>query len=218
MKPMTDKFTLDVELNITLAKRKIVDLIWRAARLEGIAMTYPQTEQIYNGMAVQGFSVDEIVTVNNLKHAWQFVFANLQHPTNFAFICEVNKIVGAGLIHCAGTIRKIPVSVGGTSWTPDMPLQSQISEQLTDAEAIKSTTDRAITRMLYLMRKQIFIDGNKRTAMLTANHTLIAHGAGILSIPVEKVETFSRLLIAYYETGDMSDVKQFIYDECITAS
>jgi hypothetical protein len=215
---MENKFALDKELSITLAKRKVVDLIWRGVRLEGIAMTYPETEQIVNGMAVQGFTVDEIVTVNNLKHAWQFIFANLEHPTNFALICEVNKTVGANLIHGAGTIRKIPVPVGGTAWVPDMPLESQIREQLDEISRLGSATDIALTRALYLMRKQVFIDGNKRTALLSANHTLIAHGAGVLSIPVDQLAIFSGLLLNYYETGEMTNVKMFLYDTCLSSN
>ena len=35
--------------NITYAKRCIVDLMWKEARLEGIAVTFPQTNEIYEG-------------------------------------------------------------------------------------------------------------------------------------------------------------------------
>lgn len=48
------KYHMTREENIFVAKRNIVDYIWKSARLEGLAVTYPDTEAIYNGMSVQG--------------------------------------------------------------------------------------------------------------------------------------------------------------------
>ncbi len=53
--------------------------------------------------------------------------------------------------------------------------------------------------MLYLMRKQIFLDGNKRTAMLIANHIMIRNGRGVVTIPLRKQEEFKSKLINFYE-------------------
>lgn len=40
------KFHMTVEQNIFVAKRNIVDYIWKSARLEGINVTFPQTYAI----------------------------------------------------------------------------------------------------------------------------------------------------------------------------
>ena len=69
--------------------------------------------------------------------------------------------------------------------------------------------------MLYLMRKQIFLDGNKRTAMLIANKIMIENGCGIISIPINKQPEFYKLLIKYYETNNNEEIKKYIYDYCI---
>ena len=42
-----------------------------------------------------------------------------------------------------------------------------------------SVTERAITIMLYIMRSQMFFDGNKRTAQLAANQIMIQGGADV---------------------------------------
>ena len=78
-----------------------------------------------------------------------------------------------------------------------------------------SVTERAITIMLYIMRSQMFFDGNKRTAQLAANQIMIQGGAGVLRIPVECQKEFFAKLIGYYETGDMREVKRFVYDTSI---
>ena len=69
--------------------------------------------------------------------------------------------------------------------------------------------------MCYLMRSQIFSDGNKRTAMLFANKIMIENGKGIISIPVEKDVEFGEKLIKYYETNKIEDLKYWIFENAI---
>lgn len=202
--------------NIFIAKRNIIDYIWKSAKLEGLGVTYPDTEAIFNGMRAPNVKVDEIIAVNNLKHAWQFLMDNLDIPIDYPYICHVNKIIGGdNLIINAGWLRKVPVSIGGTSWKPDLPIEAQIKEELVDILMIEEPTDRAITLMLYLMRKQTFLDGNKRTAMLAGNQIMIANGRGIISIPIEHQSEFTKQLIEYYESGNMDELKDFVFNTSI---
>ena len=76
---MKAKFNMTVEENIFIAKRNIVDYMWKSARLEGISVTYPDTEAIYNGLTVQGVSVKDTVAINNLKHSWSFLLENVDY-------------------------------------------------------------------------------------------------------------------------------------------
>ena len=72
--------------------------------------------------------------------------------------------------------------------------------------------------MLYLSRRQIFNDGNKRVAMLAANHVMIKNGAGVISVPPSKLGEFIKYLTDFYKSNDMTEAKQFIYDNCITGN
>ena len=65
------------------------------------------------------------------------------------------------------------------------------------------------------MRRQMFIDGNKRVAMLFANKIMIKNGKGIISIPIEKIEEFGKELTTYYETNKMENLKNWIYENAI---
>lgn len=213
---MEAKYHMTKEENIFVAKRNIIDYIWKSAKLEGLTVTYPDTEAIYNGMSVQGIKVSDIVTVNNLKHAWQFILDTLDYPTDYPFICKINQYVGGdNLIIWAGYLRNVPVSIGGTTWKPDMPIESQIKEELEEIMRINSPTDRALTLLLYIVRKQMFLDGNERTSMLAGNHVMISHGCGIISIPIEHQRTFTGMLIDFYESNRMDEIKQFLYENCI---
>lgn len=65
------------EENIFLVKRNIVDYIWKSANLEGIGITYPDTQAIYNGMSVAGYTIEDINAINDLKYAWQFLLEHI---------------------------------------------------------------------------------------------------------------------------------------------
>ena len=211
---MQDLYKLTKEQNIFIAKRNIVDYIWKSANLENIAVTYPDTQVIFDGYSVQGYKVEEITAINNLKKAWQFLLNDIDLELNLAYIFQINKIIGEGIFYNPGIIRSTPVNIGGTTWQPPIPFESQIKEEL-DRVSGESNTERAINMMLYLMRKQIFLDGNKRTAMLIANKIMIENGCGIISIPINKQPEFYKLLIKYYETNNKEDIAQYIYDYCI---
>ena len=46
---MNDKYNMTKEQNVFLAKRCIVDSIWKSSHIEGIDVTYPETQRIYDG-------------------------------------------------------------------------------------------------------------------------------------------------------------------------
>ena len=69
--------------------------------------------------------------------------------------------------------------------------------------------------MLYIMRTQVFLDGNKRTATLCANRVLIENGAGMLNIKVEDIAEFKEKLIHFYETNQKDEIKAFLFENAI---
>ena len=212
---MENKYHMTKEQNIFLAKRNIVDSIWKSANLEGICVTYPQTEALLNGGSVEGLTMNEIVTINNLKHAWYFVLEFEEIPNNFNTLREIHKKIGMNLIINCGNLRTTPVSIGGTDWKPNFPIESQIKEELDELLEIQNPTERAITIMLWAMRRQMFLDGNKRTAMLFANKIMIENGCGIIQISVKKQAEFFEKLLMFYEKNDMTELKQWIYENAI---
>ena len=213
-----DKYKMTIEQNIFVAKRNIVDYIWKSAKLEGLSVTYPQTDVIFNGMSAQGVPVNDIIIINNLKHAWDLVLSTTDYETDLRLACQINKLIGGeNLVFNAGYVRLVDVKIGGTTWKPELPDEYKCKEDIEKILSNNSSThtERAIDLTLYLMRGQLFHDGNKRTAMLLANHYMITHGVGIVSIPIEKLEDFKHLLVGFYETGNTKEMKDFIYNECI---
>lgn len=216
---MKNKFNLTREQNVFIAKRNIVDYIWKSANLEGIGVTYPETQAIYDGGIVNGLTVDNIIAINNLKYAWQFILEVEDVKCDYNTLCHIHKLVADKLVleQELGRIRTTPVNIGGTKWKPQFPIESQIKEELDVLlhQEGKTKTEIAIEIMLSVMRRQMFIDGNKRVAMLFANKIMIDNGCGIITIAQELQETFYEKLIKYYESGNMLDLKEWIYENCI---
>ena len=212
---MKDKYNMTKEQNIFLAKRNIVDSIWRSSHIEGIDVTFPETQQIYDGGNIARLRIDEIQTINNLKHAWLYILNSIDEEENLNLLKSINSLVGTNLVDRAGNVRNYEVRIGGTNWIPELPDEEKVSKQLEEFNNIENITEKAITIMCYLMRTQFFTDGNKRTAMLFANKIMIKNGKGIISIPIEKIEEFGRNLTSYYETNNMESLKKWIYDNAI---
>lgn len=72
----------------------------------------------------------------------------------------------------------------------------------------------SIKLCLYCMKAQIFLDGNKCTSVIFANHYLISHGGGFLVIPEKEVPEFKRLLVKYYEGEDIAVITAFMKERC----
>ena len=213
---MKNKYNMTVEENIFVAKRNIVDYIWKSANLEGIAVTYPQTEAIFEGMSIGGMKIKDVNAIVNLKHAWEFVLYNIDYKIDMDYISHVNKLIGeANIIVSPGELRKSEVRMGGTEWIPKIPVLEEIGREINEIHSIENPTDKAVSMMLFLMRTQAYYDGNKRTAMIVANQIMIQNGAGIISVPIENQIEFRELLIDFYETNDMEKIKNFISRECI---
>lgn len=205
-----------VEINIDFARRNLVDSIFKQAMLEGVATTYSDTEEIINGGRVKNMTADDVGKVVNLKHAWEFIMNKnvVMYPSNYAVLCQINALVEEGFSYTAGKIRSVPVTIGGSSYIPPIPFEYQVKQEIEDLNSIKSVIDRSIEALLYIMKKQIFLDGNKRTAVLFANHVLIRNGKGLIVIPAELVNEYKKLLVQFYESNNKKEIKKFIKDNC----
>ena len=213
---MINKFQMSVEDNVEFAKRQIVDSIYKEARVEGINVTFPETQQIYDGFLVNSLSYEDTTKIINLKHAWFFVFDSLEYPFDLRYMRHINAIIETNLIRNAGVVRNISVRISGTDWIPEIPSPEKIDREINRIRQIENPTDRSLELMLSVMRGQYFEDGNKRTAQLVANHEMISNGCGIISVPVGLKAEFSSLLVDYYESDDSKRIKEFLYDSCIS--
>ena len=207
----------DVIVNLDFARANMKSTIYDQAVLEGVATTFPQTEEILENGTVHGMTADDVLKILDLKHAWEFILDKdvIQSDSDYYLLCHIAKLVNEGFFYDGGRIRGVPVTIGGTGYVPPIPIESQVKEHM-DAilRSDKDAIDIAIDLCMYCMRTQIFIDGNKRASVILANHYMIAHGLGLIVIPEDHVPEFKMKLVTFYETADIREISTFLKEKC----
>lgn len=212
---MQNKYNLTLEQNIFLAKRNLVDNVYSNARMEGLNITFPETKTILDGVNVPNLKIDEIQCILNLRDAWRYIINNIEDEFNLDFICKVNEFVARNESLSWGILRNGNVQITGTDYIPSIPDEHSVKCEIDKILKIDNATERAIEYMLFGMRSQLFWDGNKRTSTICANKIMIENGAGIIKVPDNRLQEFTMLLSEFYSSSDNSEIKQFIYDNCI---
>ena len=212
---MLDKYNLTKKENVFLAKKVLVSSIYNSAKLEGINTTYPDTKTILDGANVPSLRLDEINCILNLRDAWNFVLSNIDEAITLDFICKINSFVSRNESLEWGVLRTGKVGINGVDYIPDIPNEAKIIADIKNIMEEKNITRRSLVLMLYLMRTQVFWDGNKRTSMIVANKIMIENGCGVITIKEEYFKEFNSLLTEYYNTNKMESLLEFLYNNCI---
>mgnify|MGYP000655450562 CR=1 FL=1 len=82
------------------------------AVLEGVATSFPQTEEIIENGIVNGVTATDVQKILNLKHAWKFILDRdvISYPTDYSILCHIAKLVNEGFFRDGGRIRGVPVN------------------------------------------------------------------------------------------------------------
>ena len=215
--------SMDQKSNILFAKKHIVENIYSSVKIEGLALTFPETAQIIENKDIKNYYNDEVDFVNDLKHTWQYIFTNINNTVDIQLLKNINRLAGKFTVINAGKIRYIwdePIFVRGEHgevvYTPPVPpKESVIDKELKDRYSIEDKTDAALELYLYIAKAQLFNDGNKRTASLICNMVLIQNGCGIFIVPNDLDLEFKRKLVSYYVNDDAESFKAFLKENCV---
>lgn len=214
---MRDRFCMTQEENIFCAKRILVDSIYKQANLEGIGITFANTQDILNNVNVANLTPTEVSKVCCLRDGWKYLLDRLSAPTDFVFMQELHEIVARFDVgyQYLGKFRIENVLISGTSWRPSLPDPNRMWDEMQEILALPGDTDRAVTLGLWTMRTQPFKDGNKRIGSFLINKILIEKGRGIFNVPVEKDGEFKQMLVDFYESGFDGYMKDWIEVNCL---
>ena len=212
-----DELSADVINNIAFARANMKMNIYDQAVLEGVATSFPQTEEIIENGKVSGMTAADVQKILNLKHAWEFILDRdvVASRSDYYMLSHIARLVNEGFFAEGGRIRGVPVTIGGSSYVPPLPNELEVKGRIREiAEENDEAISVAIKLCLYCMKTQIFLDGNKQASVIFANHYLIAHGGGFLVIPEKEVPQFKQLLVKYYEGEDTSVIATFMKEHC----
>lgn len=212
-----DELSSDVINNIAFARANMKMNVYDQAVLEGVATSFPQTEEIIDNGKIFGVTATDVQKILNLKHAWEFILDRdvIASRSDYYMLSHIARVVNEGFFAEGGRIRGVPVTIGGSSYVPPLPNELDVKEKIREIiEESDEVINTAIKLCLYCMKTQIFLDGNKRASVIFANHYLISHGGGFLVIPEKEVPEFKRLLVKYYEGEDITVIADFMKKYC----
>ena len=212
-----DELSSDVINNIAFARANMKMNIYDQAVLEGVATSFPQTEEIIDNGKISGVTATDVQKILNLKHAWEFILDRdvIASRSDYYMLSHIARVVNEGFFAEGGRIRGVPVTIGGSSYVPPLPNELDVKEKIREIiEESDEVINTAIKLCLYCMKTQIFLDGNKRASVIFANHYLISHGGGFLVIPEKEVPELKRLLVKYYEGEDITVIADFMKKYC----
>ncbi|WP_142958691.1 Fic family protein [Enterococcus faecalis] len=215
-----DKYHLSRKESVYLLKKNIVELVYNAGKFEGLNTTLLQTEEIIKYNRANNVAVDDVLTVVNLKRGFEMLLNDVQEPL-LETSKRINRIVAAEDALFPGEIRTggVEVSTIQGRYVPPMLTEDEVNNQYDEImNQDISETEKSLRLFLFISKNQIFWDGNKRTALLTANKIMFSKGLGLLSIPETIFAKFNELLSMYYNSNQSSNeskILSFMHEECI---
>lgn len=214
-----DKFEMSQEENIFCAKRIVVDSVYMQANLEGISISFAQTQDIFNNINVLELTPIDICRVCCLRDTWLYLLDNTDESLDMTFIEELHKLIARFDMpyYYLGKIRTEEVMISGAgNWRPEITSRDRIQIELKELlNADLSITDKAVRIGLWIMRTQPFKDGNKRVGCFVINKILIQNGRGIFNVPVELDEIFKIKLVKFYITNNYEELSEWIRENCL---
>lgn len=210
-----DKFKLTHEQSLFLAKKKWDENVYCGMRMENRAVTFPQTQTILNGVNVPSVQLDDIQAILNMRDVWRYLLDTTDEPITLDYLCKLNEFIARNEALEWGKLRTGTVYISGTDYAPPIPEKEQVESELAQILSKGTATEQALNAFAWGTRGQFFWDGNKRTSMTLANKILISNGAGILTITDKNMEEFNTLLCEFYESGESTVLKKFLYDNAI---
>lgn len=108
-----DDLSADVINNIAFARANMKMNIYDQAVLEGVATSFPQTEEIIENGKVSGMTATDVQKILNLKHAWEFILDRdvVASRSDYYMLSHIARLVNEGFFAEGGRIRGVPVTI-----------------------------------------------------------------------------------------------------------
>lgn len=195
-----------------------IDLSWKSSQIEGNTYSLLETERLLREQqTAAGKSREEATMLLNHKEALDFVLDNPAYlsPLSVHKIEDIHSILIRGL-GVERNIRHRRVGITGTNYRP-LDNEFQIREAMDDTCRLINDRDdvfeKALLALVLLSYIQPFGDGNKRTARITSNALLIAHGYCPLSFRSVDSVDYKKAMLVFYEQNNISPFKQIFIEQ-----
>ena len=105
-----DQLSVDVMNNISFARANMKVNIYDQAVLEGVATSFPQTEEIIDNGKVSGMTATDVQKILNLKHAWEFILDKdvIASTSDYYMLSHIARLVNEGFFQKAVVFEVFP--------------------------------------------------------------------------------------------------------------
>jgi hypothetical protein len=194
-----------------------VDIVYNLARFEDVEVTKAQAyELLVRGKSyneIDGCSFHDSLVLKNIFSAYYYVsrYGNMGVDLGL-LITDIHEIMVDNLMFNPleiGTFRLKEGRISGTTYKPPVTSYSESLSWLVRETSSLVKVDDYLVLLIRLMKRQLFVDGNKRTAYVFVNYLLIPFGV-LVDAPSSKVayDVFLGYLQRYYE--DDNTEKYFV--------
>lgn len=211
----------------TYVSQNRLDLVRRTMVFEGTVFSESQTQEILGGGVIPHLDYTLVCGVRNINRAWNWVCSPKEYGVDI--LEYLHSIVSEDAIRVPwleGTFRDetVGVRISSSSYVPPLTTRKEaftefnkklgfVLNELKGYQPIEKKVKTCLEFFIFLMKRQYFIDANKRTAYLFVNSLLRDFGIGkILLLPdLKNYETFNALLKKYYEGSHQDGIKLINY-------
>jgi hypothetical protein len=202
----------------TYVAQNRLDLVRRTTVVEGYVFSRLDTKAILEQGSIRHLDCKNVCEVRNINRAWNWVCSPKVYGAGI--LEELHSIVSEDVISVPwleGTFRteKSPITISCSTYVPPLTtrlealreFESKVSYViciLRSNQSKESKITSCLQFYIFLMKRQYFIDANKRTAYLFVNSLLRDFGLNvILLLPkLSSYDTFNLKLKHYYEGDD----------------
>lgn len=181
-----------------------VDIIYRTTCIELPGTKLSDVEDILNGKTA-GKLYTKVLTGMGIQRAWNYLPENLDRALSIELAQTYNFLLTDDLLLGAGKIRTTGVRITGTNYKPPLPSQESIKTAMATIEKEPDPQRRGMKWFARTAKSQWFRDGNKRTAAMLANHSLVHDKCGLFLLQetdLDSMRVFFEHLVTFYEDDD----------------
>lgn len=211
----------------TYVSQNRLDLVRGTMVFEDCVFSRSQTEKILSNEVVPNLDYKLVCGVRNVNRAWSWVCSPKEY--GLGVLEELHAIVSEDVIRVPcleGMFRDeiMPVRISSSTYVPPLSTRAEaynefdgeltfVLNELRGYQSVEKKVKICLDLFIFLMKRQYFIDANKRTAYLFVNSLLRDFGIGkILLLPnLKNYENFNKLLKKHYEGGQTDKLKLINY-------
>jgi Fic family protein len=199
-------------------ERLAIDLSWKSSQIEGNTYSLLETERLLKEkQTASGKTKDEATMLLNHKEVLDFIIShrNFVKPLSMARIEDLHSILTKDL-NIGRNIRRRRVGISGTNYKPldnEFQIQEALKAMCDLVNSKSNVFEKALLVLVLISYIQPFEDGNKRTARIVSNATLMNEGYCPLSYRTVDSIDYKKAMLIFYEQNNISPIKRIFIDQ-----